>query len=269
MLPTTACNGGTRLILEARVVDIDTNAHNVTIAKSWYMARKAINKGNIASTYFRIHFQGQIRQILRCLFFQPRIRALADVLKQAALGDQSNICFGNELESLVALMLLPHGAYQNLQLTFCFCVHIQQISLKSLVIIEFRHGMIFPNKGSWIHAHSNLLAPSYHGILEVLMLTFQISIIFIVEVYCIANGYKNSASPNSFQRVKNYATNAKIKGHYDDTGSVCTCAQQKHRNHAHAPDARLLSQKDTHLRNDEFMRVVSLPPTSGSASKLI
>jgi hypothetical protein len=97
-----------------------------------------------------------------------------------------------------------------------------------------------------------------------------------------ANGYKNSTSPNSYevthgpillqnhlQRVKNYATNAKIKGRYDDTGSARMCAQQKYRNCAHAPDARLLSQKVVHLRNDAFMRVVSLPPTSILAPKLI
>jgi hypothetical protein len=97
-----------------------------------------------------------------------------------------------------------------------------------------------------------------------------------------ANGYKNSASSNSyevthgpklpqkhFQRVKNYTTSAKIKGRYEDTGCVCTCAKQKRRNRAHAHDAQLLSQKAAHLRNDAFMRVASLPPTSGSTSKLI
>jgi hypothetical protein len=97
-----------------------------------------------------------------------------------------------------------------------------------------------------------------------------------------ANGYKNSASSNSyevthgpelpqkhFQRVKNYTTSAKIKGRYEDTGRACTCAKQERRNHAHVHDARLLSQKSVHLRNDAFMRVVGLPPTSGSASKLI
>jgi hypothetical protein len=97
-----------------------------------------------------------------------------------------------------------------------------------------------------------------------------------------ANGYKNSASSNSyevthgpklsqknFQRVKNYTTSAKIKGHYEDIGRACTCAKQKRKIHAHAHDARLLSQKSMHLRNDAFMRVVGLPPTSGSASKLI
>jgi hypothetical protein len=61
-------------------------------------------------------------------------------------------------------------------------------------------------------------------------------------------------------------TSAKIKGRYEDTRRARTCAKQERRNHAHA---RLLSQKSVHLRNDAFMRVVGLPPTSGSASKLI
>jgi hypothetical protein len=97
-----------------------------------------------------------------------------------------------------------------------------------------------------------------------------------------ANGYKNSTSSNSYevthgpkisqnhsQRVKNYTTSAKIKGHYEDTGRARTCAKHKRKIHAHAHDAQLLSQKAAHLRNSAFMRVVSLPPTSGSASKLI
>ena len=51
-----------------------------------------------------------------------------------------------------------------------------------------------------------------------------------------ANGYKNSASSNSyevihgpeltqnnFQRVKNYTNSEKIEGRYEDTGHTCTC----------------------------------------------
>jgi hypothetical protein len=56
---------------------------------------------------------------------------------------------------------------------------------------------------------------------------------------------------------------------YEDTGRARTCAKQKRKIHTHVHDAQLLSQKAAHLRNDAFMRVVDLPPTSGSASKLI
>jgi hypothetical protein len=75
-----------------------------------------------------------------------------------------------------------------------------------------------------------------------------------------ANGYKNSASSNSyevthgpklpqnhFQRVKNYTTSDKIKVRYDYTGRACTCAKQKCRKSAHAPDARLWSLKAMHI----------------------
>jgi hypothetical protein len=71
-----------------------------------------------------------------------------------------------------------------------------------------------------------------------------------------ANGYKNSASSNSYevihgpeltqkhsQRVKNYTNSEKIEGRYEDTGRACTCAKQKRKIRAHAHDARLLSQK--------------------------
>jgi hypothetical protein len=97
-----------------------------------------------------------------------------------------------------------------------------------------------------------------------------------------ANGYKNSTSSNSYevthgpkisqnhsQKVKNYTTSAKIKGPYEDTGRACTCAKQKRKICTHAHNAQLLSQKSTHLRNNAFMRVAGLPPTSGSSSKLI
>jgi hypothetical protein len=105
---------------------------------------------------------------------------------------------------------------------------------------------------------------------------------FAITEISSANGYKNSASSNSYevihgpeltqkhsQRVKNYTNSEKIEGRYEDTGRMHTCAKQKRKIHAHEHDARLLSQKSTHLRNDAFMRVVSLPPTSGSTSKLI
>jgi hypothetical protein len=105
--------------------------------------------------------------------------------------------------------------------------------------------------------------------------------IIITEISS-ANGCKNSTSSNSyevthglklqqnnFQRVKNYTISDKIKGHYEYTGRMWTCEKHKHKIRTHAHDARLLSQKAAHLRNNTFMRVVSLPPTSGSASKLI
>jgi hypothetical protein len=105
---------------------------------------------------------------------------------------------------------------------------------------------------------------------------------FVVTEIASANGYRNSASPNSYevthgpkisqnnsQRVKNYTNSAKIKGHYEDIGRACTCVKQKCKIHTHAHDVRLLSQKATHVRNDAFMRVVGLPPTFGSTSKLI
>jgi hypothetical protein len=97
-----------------------------------------------------------------------------------------------------------------------------------------------------------------------------------------ANGYKNSTSSNSYevihgpeltqkhsQRVKTIQLVQKLKGAMKTLGHACTCAKHERRNHAHVHDARLLSQKAAHLRNDAFMRVVGLPPTSGSASKLI
>jgi predicted glycosyltransferase len=75
-----------------------------------------------------------------------------------------------------------------------------------------------------------------------------------------ANGYKNSTSPNSykvthgpklpqkhFQRVKNYTTSDKIKVRYDYTGCARTSTKQKRRKNAHAPDARLWSQKAVHI----------------------
>jgi hypothetical protein len=75
-----------------------------------------------------------------------------------------------------------------------------------------------------------------------------------------ANGYKNPASSNSyevthgpklpqnhFQRVKNYTTSDKIKVRYDYTGRARTCAKQKCRKSAHAPDARLWSLKAMHI----------------------
>ena len=74
---------------------------------------------------------------------------------------------------------------------------------------------------------------------------------------------------NIFTKGQNYTNSAKIKGCYEDTGRVHTCPKQKCRNHAHAHDAQLLSQKATYLRNNAFIRVVGLLPTSGSASKLI
>jgi hypothetical protein len=74
------------------------------------------------------------------------------------------------------------------------------------------------------------------------------------------NGYKNSTLPNSyevthgpklpqkyFQRVKNYTTSDKIKVRYDYTGRALTCAKQKRRKSAHAPDARLWSLKSVHM----------------------
>jgi hypothetical protein len=83
---------------------------------------------------------------------------------------------------------------------------------------------------------------------------------FVIIEISSANGYKNSSSPNShevthgpilphkhFQRVKNYATNAKIKVRYDDTGSVHTYVKHKRRKSAHEPDVRLWSQKDAHM----------------------
>jgi hypothetical protein len=98
-----------------------------------------------------------------------------------------------------------------------------------------------------------------------------------------ANGYRNPASSNSyevthgpklpqnhFQKVQNYTTSDKIKVRYDYTGRACTCAIQKCIKNAHAHDARLWSLKAMHTsENDAFMRLVGLPPTSGSASKLI
>jgi hypothetical protein len=74
------------------------------------------------------------------------------------------------------------------------------------------------------------------------------------------NGYKNSTSPNSydvthgpilpqkhFQRVKNHATNDKIKVHYDETGHARTCAKHKCKKSAYALDARMWSQKAAHM----------------------
>jgi ABC-type nickel/cobalt efflux system permease component RcnA len=104
---------------------------------------------------------------------------------------------------------------------------------------------------------------------------------FVITEISSANGYKNSASSNSYevihgpeltqkhsQRVKTIQLVQKLKGAMKTLGAH-TCAKQECRNRAHAHDARLLSQKAVHLRNDAFMRVVGLPPTSGSASKLI
>jgi hypothetical protein len=81
----------------------------------------------------------------------------------------------------------------------------------------------------------------------------------ITEIFS-ANGYNNSASPNSYevthgpkltqnhlQRVKNYTTSDKIKVRYDYIGRACTCMKQKSRKSAHAPDVRLWSQKTAHI----------------------
>ena len=105
---------------------------------------------------------------------------------------------------------------------------------------------------------------------------------FVITEVSSANGYKNSTSSNSYevihgpkltqnhsQRVKNYTNSEKIEGLYEVTGRAPTCTKQKRKIHAHAHDARLLSQKAAHLKNGAFMRVVDLPPTFGSASKLI
>jgi hypothetical protein len=82
---------------------------------------------------------------------------------------------------------------------------------------------------------------------------------FITEILS-ANGYKNPSLSNSyevthgpklpqnnFQKVQNYTTNDKIKVRYDYTGRACTCAKQKCRKRAHAPNARMWSLKATHL----------------------
>jgi hypothetical protein len=61
----------------------------------------------------------------------------------------------------------------------------------------------------------------------------------------------------------------KLKGAMKTLGAHAHARKQERRNHAHAHDARLLSQKVTHLLNDAFMRVVDLPPTYGSAPKPI
>jgi glycine betaine/choline ABC-type transport system substrate-binding protein len=74
------------------------------------------------------------------------------------------------------------------------------------------------------------------------------------------NGYKNLASSNNyevthgpklpqnnFQKVQNYTTSDKIKVHYDYTGRGRTCANQKRRKSAHAPDAQLWSLKSAHI----------------------
>jgi hypothetical protein len=68
------------------------------------------------------------------------------------------------------------------------------------------------------------------------------------------NGYKNSASSNSYEdihgpeltqkhskRVKNYTNSEKIEGRYEDTGRLRTCMKQKCKIRAHVHDARLLS----------------------------
>jgi hypothetical protein len=46
-------------------------------------------------------------------------------------------------------------------------------------------------------------------------------------------------------------------------------ARNKNADHVQAHDTLLLAQKATHLINDAFIRVVGLPPTYGSAPKLI
>ena len=83
---------------------------------------------------------------------------------------------------------------------------------------------------------------------------------YVITEILSANGYKNLASPNSyevthgpklpqnhFQRVKNYTTSDKIKVRYDYTGCARTSAKRKHGKNAHAPDARLWSQKAVHI----------------------
>jgi hypothetical protein len=98
-----------------------------------------------------------------------------------------------------------------------------------------------------------------------------------------ANGYRNPASSNSyevthgpklpqnhFQRVKNYTTSDKIKVRYDYTGHACAHAQNKNAGKVHmCPMHDCGHKKPRTCENGTFMRVVSLPPTSGSASKLI
>ena len=87
----------------------------------------------------------------------------------------------------------------------------------------------------------------------------DITVTVITEILS-ANGYKNSASSNNyevthgpklpqkhFQRVKNYTTSDKIKVHYGYTGHVCTCAKQKCKKSAYAPDARLWLLKAVHI----------------------
>jgi hypothetical protein len=103
----------------------------------------------------------------------------------------------------------------------------------------------------------------------------------IITEISSANGYRNPTSSNSyesthgpklpkkhFQKVQNYTISYKIKMRYDYIEHVHTCAIQKRRKSAHAHDAQLWSLKAV-LENDAFMRLVGLPPTSGSTSKLI
>jgi hypothetical protein len=104
----------------------------------------------------------------------------------------------------------------------------------------------------------------------------------ITEIFS-ANGYKNLASPNSyevthgpklpqnhFQRVKNYTTSDKIKVRYDYTGRARAHAQNRNAGKVHMCPMRDCGHKKPRTcENDAFMRVLSLPPTSSSASKLI
>jgi hypothetical protein len=91
-------------------------------------------------------------------------------------------------------------------------------------------------------------------------ITLVYFIIFVITKISSANGYKSSASPNSyevthgpklpqknFQRVKNYTNNDKIKVRYNYTGHTHTCTKKKCRKSTHALDARLWSLKATHI----------------------
>ena len=73
---------------------------------------------------------------------------------------------------------------------------------------------------------------------------------FVITEILFANGYKNSASPNSyevthgpklpqnhFQKVQNYTTSDKIKVRYDYRGRARTCTKPKCRKNALATDA--------------------------------
>jgi hypothetical protein len=49
-----------------------------------------------------------------------------------------------------------------------------------------------------------------------------------------------------FQRAQNYTTSYKINMQSKYKGSAHMCTSQKRRKSAHAPDARLWTQKDAH-----------------------